>query len=120
MQGSVALAYHLTKDQVGPNGFPAQQDYLVTIDDHHGGTSSQVVSIPLQQILHGGGGGGGDGGGGGNNNHNPVIFINPAAHDTAAGQVFDDINHPDRQHLIGRLSFSDAETQQFHNVSAVG
>jgi VCBS repeat-containing protein len=61
IQGSVALSYHLTKDDVGPNGFPAQQDYLVTIDDHHGGTSSQVVSIPLAQIL--GGIGGGDGGG---------------------------------------------------------
>src|SRR4029077_16785370 len=46
IQGSIALAYHLTKDQVGPNGFPAQQDYRVTIDDHHGGTSSQIVSIP--------------------------------------------------------------------------
>src|SRR4029077_13916751 len=57
IQGSIALAYHLTKDQVGPNGFPAQQDYRVTIDDHHGGTSSQIVSIPLGEILRNVGGG---------------------------------------------------------------
>ena len=59
IQGSVALAYHLTKNQVGPDGFPDHQDYRVTIDDHHGGTSSQIVSIPLGQILSGAGGDGG-------------------------------------------------------------
>jgi VCBS repeat-containing protein len=63
IQGSVALAYHLTRQQVMDAGghFPDHQDYRVTIDDHHGGTSSQIVSIPLAQILSGVGGGG-DGG----------------------------------------------------------
>src|SRR4029077_6316928 len=32
-------------------------DYRVTIDDHHGGTSSQIVSIPLGEILRNVGGG---------------------------------------------------------------
>ena len=61
--GSITATYHLTRDQVVANGghFPDHQDYLVTIDDHHGGTSSQVVSIPLAQILSGVGGGGGGG-----------------------------------------------------------
>jgi VCBS repeat-containing protein len=61
IRGSVALAYHLTRQQVMDAGgnFPDHQDYRVTIDDHHGGTSSQVVSIPLAQILSGIGGGGG-------------------------------------------------------------
>jgi VCBS repeat-containing protein len=61
--GSVGLTYHLTPAQFMAAGghIPAQQDYRVTIDDHHGGTSSQVVSIPLAQILSGIGGGGGGG-----------------------------------------------------------
>ena len=58
--GSITTTYGLTRDQVIANGgvFPNHQDYLVTIDDHHGGTSSQIVSIPLAQILSGAGGGG--------------------------------------------------------------
>jgi VCBS repeat-containing protein len=58
--GSIGLTYHLTKDQVDAAGgqFPDHQDYRVTIDDHHGGTSSQIVSIPLSEILSGDGGGG--------------------------------------------------------------
>jgi len=60
VQGSVALTYHLTKQQVeAAGGFPDVQQYRVTIDDHYGGTSSQIVSIPLGEILSGVGGGGG-------------------------------------------------------------
>jgi VCBS repeat-containing protein len=120
--GSVALTYTLTLAEFLAAGgnVAARQDYLVTIDDHHGGTSSQLVSIPLAQILSGGGGDGGGGGGGGGPNTDPDIYIDPAAHDSASAFVFDDINHPACQHVIGRLSFSDAEVQQFHDVSAVG
>jgi VCBS repeat-containing protein len=116
--GSISTTFHLTRDQVMANGgvFPDHQDYLVTVDDQHGGTSSQIVSIPLAQII--GDNGGNDGGN--NNNSPPVIFINTSAHDTATGLVFDDAAHPDRQHIIGRLSFTDPEASQFHNVSVVG
>ncbi|HWP17290.1 MAG TPA: Ig-like domain-containing protein, partial [Xanthobacteraceae bacterium] len=64
--GSVSLSYRLTPAQFMAAGghVPTQQDYRVTIDDHHGGTSSQIVSIPLGQILSGVGG---DDGGGSNN-----------------------------------------------------
>ena len=59
--GSVSLSYQLTLAQFMAAGghAPDHQDYQVTIDDHHGGTSSQIVSIPLAQILSGAGGGGG-------------------------------------------------------------
>src|SRR6185437_3019311 len=74
--GSIAATYHLTKAQVEANGgFPDHQDYLVTVDDHHGGTSSQMVSIPLGQILSNAGGDGG-GGGGGAPTVDPPVFIN--------------------------------------------
>src|SRR5262249_29173299 len=45
--GTIALTYHLTLQQFMDAGgqFPDHQDYRVTIDDHHGGTSSQIVSI---------------------------------------------------------------------------
>ena len=124
-QGTIDLSYHLTKDQFDsafPNGeLPAgyHQDYLVTVDDGHGGTSSQLVSVPLAQILSAGGGGGGGGDGGGSN-HDPVIYIAPTAGDTASALVYDDVNHPNLQHVVGRLSFSDIETDQMHDVSAVG
>jgi VCBS repeat-containing protein len=115
-QGSVSITYHLTIEQVmaASGHIPDHQDYLVTIDDQHGGTSSQIVSIPLAQILSSIDSGGAGGGG---NNTNPVIFIDALAHDSAAGLVFDDSDHPDRQHLIERLSFSDAEVNQSHNVT---
>jgi VCBS repeat-containing protein len=111
--GSVAVTYHLTRDQfdAASGQFPDQQDYLVTIDDQRGGTASRIVSIPLAQILDGVGE---------EPNHDPVIFINPAAGDTLTGAVIDDVNHPDRQHAVGRLSFSDQETQQMHFASAIG
>lgn len=59
--GSVGLSYQLTPAQFMAAGgnIPTHQDYRVTIDDHHGGISSQDVSIPLAQILSGIGGGGG-------------------------------------------------------------
>jgi VCBS repeat-containing protein len=113
--GSITATYHLTREQFEANGgvFSDHQDYLVTVDDHHGGISSQIVSVPLAQILAGAGGGN-------DNNSDPVIYINASAHDTATGVVFDDINHPNRQLIIERLSFTDAEASQFHGVSAVG
>ena len=49
---------------VGGN-IPAEQDDQVTIADGHGGTSTQVVKIPLAQILSGIGGG----------NNNPPVFV---------------------------------------------
>ena len=57
--GSVGLTYHLTQQQFLDAGgvFPDHQDYRVTIDDGHGGTSSQDISISLGDILQGDGGG---------------------------------------------------------------
>jgi VCBS repeat-containing protein len=70
--GSISTTFHLTRDQVMANGgvFPDHQDYLVTVDDQHGGTSSQIVSIPLAQILSNVGDGG---------NQPPVITGGPRA-----------------------------------------
>jgi VCBS repeat-containing protein len=118
VQGLIALQFHLTKAQVDAAGgnVPQHQDYTITIDDHHGGVRSETISIPLAEILNNAGNGGGGG-----NNTDPLIFINPTAHDAATGTVFDDFGHPDRQHLIERLSFSDAEPAQTHSVGdAVG
>jgi VCBS repeat-containing protein len=97
--GSVALTYHLTMQQFEQAGgqFPDHQDYRVTIDDHHGGTSSQVVSIPLAQILNDVGGGDG----GGSPTVAPPVFINtspplPFLVGRNLGQVIDNpfVLHP--------------------------
>jgi VCBS repeat-containing protein len=71
--GSVGVSYQLTPAQFMAAGgqTPDHQDYRVTIDDHHGGTSSQIVSIPLAQILSGAGGGGGGG-----TTTQPPVFTN--------------------------------------------
>jgi hypothetical protein len=112
-QGSVAVTYHLTRAQFEAAGGvpPALIEYRVTVDDGHGGTASQVIGIPLADILNEGGGD--------PPNTNPVIFIDPA-HDSPNGLVVDDVDHPNRQFAMGRLSFSDAESQQTHDVFAVG
>lgn len=85
--GSITATYHLTIDQFNAAGgvFPDHQDYLVTIDDHHGGTSSQIVSIPLSDLLSGDGGGGPP-------TVQPPVFINGANTFTignALGQIVD-------------------------------
>ncbi|MGB9365992.1 MAG: Ig-like domain-containing protein [Xanthobacteraceae bacterium] len=129
-QGSVALTYHLTKQQVeAAGGFPDVQQYRVTIDDHHGGTSSQIVSIPLGEILNGVGGG--DDGGGPTTQ--PPVFINtsPPNPFTAGhnlGQITDNpftlhpsfippggfVTDPTNLFTQGILTFSDPDGGNHH------
>ena len=63
-QGSISATYILTPTEyAAANGiFPVEQDYLVTLTDSHGATSTQVIQVPLAELINGinnGGGGGG-------------------------------------------------------------
>jgi VCBS repeat-containing protein/probable HAF family extracellular repeat protein len=116
-QGAVNLSYHLTRDQVGlvfPNGeIPDHyhQDYLISIDDGHGGTSSQLVSIPLADILHDGGGGGGPSG------DNPPLFSFSGG-DILPNPVFDDPSAATST-VNGILDFDDPDANDTHQVELV-
>lgn len=113
--GDIDLTFFLTKaefDAAFPSGqIPPdyKQDYLVTIDDGHGGTASELVSIPLAQILSDAGGG--DGGGGPNN----PPHITESSTDTTWAVVWD---NPAVTTLYtnGFLSFVDPDPNDSHHV----
>jgi VCBS repeat-containing protein len=109
--GSVGLTYRLTlaEFQAAGGQVPDHQDYRVTIDDHHGGTSSQVVSIPLAQILSDNQG---DGGGGGPN-HAPTVIFSTA--DAFPASVLDDPS-VSSLHTNGFLDFTDPDSNDPHHV----
>lgn len=108
-QGQINLAYHLTAAQYEAAGGPVPDvlEYLVTLDDLHGGVVSKTISIPLAEIISGGDGGGGP-------NHAPVITY--ASTDEFGGRSVQDDPSAQILHTSGIIQFDDVDSNDPHTV----